>query len=72
MESPAKERNLAIRSRISRPAVEETIRAGKPFDKSRTGAAAVSAAPGPSGENPPARPRAIAQRAETRRVTSSS
>ena len=35
-------------------AMEETIRAGKLFEKSRTGAAAVSAAPAPSGENPPA------------------
>ena len=33
-------------------AMEETIRAGKLFEKSRTGAAGVSAAPGPSGENP--------------------
>ena len=35
-------------------AMEETIRAGKLFEKSRTGVAAASAAPGPSGEAPPA------------------
>lgn len=35
-------------------AMEETIRAGKLFEKSQTGAAAVSDAPGSSGENPPA------------------
>ena len=34
--------------------MEETIRAGKLFEKSRTGAAAVSDATGSSGENPPA------------------
>lgn len=35
-------------------AMVETIRAGKLFEKSRTGAAAVSDVTGPSGENPPA------------------
>jgi len=35
-------------------AMEETIRAGKLFEKSRSGAAAVSASPGPSGQSPPA------------------
>ena len=34
-------------------AMEETIRAGKLFEKSRIGVAAVSTAPAPSTDNPP-------------------